>query len=88
MNLNVEEVILVSVVALRSQGVAAGLLHASGCEGLCDCVCDTAEDLCVCVSEMLPSSCEVYRGGVSYGVGDHGCEEWAGGIVSVELAHE
>lgn len=58
-NLNIEEVILVSVVALRSQGVAAGLLHASGCEGLCDCVCDTTEDLCACVSEMLPSSCGV-----------------------------
>jgi hypothetical protein len=58
-DLNVEEVILVSVVALGSQGVAAGLLHARGCEGLCDCVCNTTEDLCVYVSGMLPSSCGV-----------------------------
>jgi hypothetical protein len=86
-NLNVEEVILVSIVALGSHGVAAGLFHASGCEGLCDSVCDTTEDLAC----MLARCCRAlagFRGGVSYGVGDHGCEEWAGGIVGVELAHK
>lgn len=86
-NLNVEEVILVSVVALGSHEVAASLLHASGCEGLCDRVCDTTEDL----AYLLARCCRAlagFRGGVSYGVGDHGCEEWASGIVCVELAHK
>jgi hypothetical protein len=36
---------------------------------------------------MLRSACGIY-GGVSYGVRDHGGEEWAGGIVGVELAHK
>jgi hypothetical protein len=39
------------------------------------------------VSEMLQGACGIY-GCVSYGVRDHGGEEWAGGIVGVELAHK
>ena len=41
----------------------------------------------MCVSETLQSACGV-RGGVSYGVRNHGGEEWSGGIVGVELAHK
>lgn len=47
-NLNIEEVVFVAVLSLRSHRVAASLPHASGCKGLCDCVCNTTEDL-VCV---------------------------------------
>lgn len=36
---------------------------------------------------MSQSACGV-RGGVSYGVRDHGGEEWSCGIVGVELAHK
>jgi hypothetical protein len=39
------------------------------------------------VSEMLQSASGA-RGGASYGVRDHGGEEWSGGIVGVELAHK
>ena len=40
-----------------------------------------------CVSDVFLSSFKV-RGDVSYGVRDHGGEEWPGGIVGVELAHK
>lgn len=57
-NLNIEEVVLVTVMSLRSHRVATGLSHASGCEGLCDCVCDTTKDL-IC---MLARCCRALAG--------------------------
>ena len=70
-DLDVEEVILVAVVVVGSHGVAASLLHASCCEGLCDRVCDTTEDG-VGDHGCEERSCGIVGVELAHKYGDHG----------------